>query len=81
MNRSSAEATATTTFVVRFWREWTGAEARWRGRIEHVQSGRRMDFLGVEGLLRFLKRFGIGVTNPPAQRARWRDEPWAGRCP
>jgi hypothetical protein len=59
MNRPSAETTTTTTFVVRFWREWTGAEGRWRGRIEHVQSGRRSDFLGVGELLGFLEGFGI----------------------
>jgi hypothetical protein len=63
MNRSSAETTV--TFVVRFWREWTGVEARWRGRIEHVQSGRRHDFLGVEELLRFLERFGIRAEADP----------------
>jgi hypothetical protein len=51
--------TRTVTFVVRFWREWSGAEARWRGRIEHVESGQRTDFLGVEGLVTFLERFGI----------------------
>jgi predicted ester cyclase len=55
----TAETTTTTTFVLRFWREWTGSEARWRGRIEHVQSGRRSDFLGVGELLGFLEGFGI----------------------
>ena len=29
------------TFVVRFWQEWSAAGARWRGRVEHVQSGER----------------------------------------
>jgi hypothetical protein len=62
MYEPSAETTA--TFVVRFWREWSGTEARWRGRIEHVQSGRRADFLEVEGLLGFLERFGIGPALP-----------------
>jgi hypothetical protein len=52
----------TTTFVVRFWREWSGAEPRWRGRIEHVGSGRQANFLAVEGLLVFFHRFGIGLA-------------------
>ena len=68
MRQPFAEIPVTTTFVVRFWREWTGAEARWRGRIEHVQSGRHSDFLGVEELLVFLERFGIGAGADPASR-------------
>ena len=68
MDRPVGEATTTTTFVVRFWREWTGAESRWRGRIEHVQSGRRHNFLGVKGLLGFLERFGIGAEADAASR-------------
>jgi hypothetical protein len=73
MNRA-AETTATTTFVVRFWREWTGAKERWRGCIEHVQSGRRMDFLGVEGMLSFLERFGIRAEADPANRGATGDD-------
>jgi hypothetical protein len=71
MSRPSGETTASTTFVVRFWREWTGAESRWRGRIEHVQSGRRHDFLGVEGLLGFLERFGIGAETDPVSTGEY----------
>ncbi len=66
MNEPSAETT-TTTFVVRFWHEWSGGEARWRGRIEHVESGQRADFLGVEGLVTFLERFGICSAALPSQ--------------
>ena len=47
------------TFVVRFWRETTDGEARWRGRIEHVQSGESAAFLEIEAMLSFLQRFGI----------------------
>ena len=25
------------TFVVPFWRDWSAAGPRWRGRVEHVQ--------------------------------------------
>lgn len=62
MNQPSAETTATTTFIVRFWREWTGAEARWRGRIEHVQSGQRQDFLCLDDMLRFLRQMGVTLA-------------------
>jgi hypothetical protein len=62
MVQSTTSSTTTSTFVLRFWREWTGTEARWRGRIEHVQSGRRADFLAVEDLLGFFQPFGIGLA-------------------
>jgi hypothetical protein len=47
------------TFVVRFWREWTAAEPRWRGRIEHLQSGQSTTFVGLDRMLDFIRRFGI----------------------
>jgi hypothetical protein len=62
MNESPAGTTATTTLVVRFWREWSGTEARWRGRIEHVQSGRHMDFLHLVDMLGFLRQIGVTFT-------------------
>ena len=68
MNPLSTQAT-TSTFIVRFWREWTGAETRWRGRIEHVQSGQRADFLALAALLSFFRRFGIQMEEFPADLA------------
>jgi hypothetical protein len=47
------------TFVVRFWQEWSASGLRWRGRIEHVQSGESAAFLDIGGMLSFLRRFGI----------------------
>jgi len=47
------------TFVIRFWREWSATTGRWRGRIEHVQSGQRADFVQVEDILRFVRGFGV----------------------
>jgi len=47
------------TFVIRFWREWSATQGRWRGRIEHVQSGQRADFVGLEGISDFVRGFGI----------------------
>lgn len=53
------------TFVVRFWREASAGEVRWRGRIEHVPSGEGAAFLDAEGMLRFLRQFGIAVVAEP----------------
>ena len=47
------------TFVVRFWQEWSAAGSRWRGRIEHVQSGESAAFLGLDEMLDFVRRVGI----------------------
>jgi hypothetical protein len=47
------------TFVVRFWQEWSAAGPRWRGRIEHVQSGESAAFLDVDGMLDFVRRVGV----------------------
>ena len=47
------------TFVLRFWREWSTGQVRWRGRIEHVPSGESTAFLEVKELLAFLQRFGM----------------------
>jgi hypothetical protein len=49
------------TFVVRFWRETSAGEPRWRGRIEHVQSGQSAAFLDLDAMLGFLHRFGVDV--------------------
>lgn len=68
MNRLSADTTSAATFIIRFWQEWSGTESRWRGRIEHVQSGQRADFLGVEGLIGFFDRFGISREADLANR-------------
>ncbi len=47
------------TFVVRFWREPSAAGPRWRGRIEHVQSGESATFRELEDILDFVRRLGI----------------------
>ena len=43
---------------MRFWQEWSVAGPRWRGRIEHVQSGQSAAFLDLYGMLDFIRRFG-----------------------
>ena len=52
------------TFVVRFWRETSGGELRWRGQIEHVQSGQSTAFLDLDAMLTFLRRFGVEADVP-----------------
>lgn len=55
----SALAAPILTFVLRIQRETTASEERWRGSIEHVQSGEVSAFMDFETMLRFLQRFGI----------------------
>ncbi len=74
MDQPAVEPTTTTTFVVRFWREWTGAEARWRGRIEHVGSGRRADFLSIDRMLGALQEAGITIATHDAPHPNLRKE-------
>jgi hypothetical protein len=57
------------TFVVRFWQEWSAAGPRWRGRIEHVQSGQSAMFIGLEGMLDFIYNLGVMAD----------DERWAAK--
>jgi hypothetical protein len=64
------------TFVVRFWHEWSAGGSRWRGRIEHVQSGESATSLDLQGILDFIERHGImadhadghQVENPIARK-------------
>jgi hypothetical protein len=57
------------TFVVRFWQEWSVAGPHWRGRIEHVQSGQSAAFLGLDGMLDFIYNLGVMAD----------DESWAAK--
>lgn len=47
------------TFVVRFYREWSPAGRRWRGRVTHLPSGRSANFVTLESLLDFVRSFGV----------------------
>ena len=62
MSFQDTPTTSLTTFVVRFWREPSASEMRWRGRVEHVESGEQANFLGLDELAGFFDRFGIGDT-------------------
>lgn len=50
---------AAITFVVRIWPEWSLSGARWRGRIEHLQSGRALAFQEPEQVLAFMRASGV----------------------
>jgi hypothetical protein len=47
------------TFVVRFWREWSAAGVRWRGRIQDVESGDAASFMDLGKMLQFLRGSGV----------------------
>lgn len=59
MTQPAVPSSTMITFVVRFWRETSAGNLRWRGQIEHVQSGQSAAFLDVGAMLRFLHRFGV----------------------
>ena len=51
------------TFIVRFWRDWSAAGPRWCCRVEHIQSGQSATVLRLDGLLNFIRRLGIMADN------------------
>jgi len=57
--RESTGVTRVFTFVVRFWREWSSAGMRWRGRIQHVESGDAASFVELGRMVQFLRSSGI----------------------
>ena len=59
MAESTPVPPTVSTFVVRFWWEGMSAGPRWRGRIEHVESGEALAFLDMDAMLGFLQRFGV----------------------
>ena len=60
------------TFVVRFWQEWSATGSRWRGRIEHVQSQESATFLDLNEMLRFVRSVGVmqGNESRPAREEK-----------
>jgi len=53
------------TFLVRFWQEPGASEERWRGQVQHVQSGERTAFDDEAALLSFVRRW---VQTPRVER-------------
>ena len=50
---------ASSTFILRFYREWAGGALRWRGRIEHLESGESAAFLDLDKMVAFVRNSGI----------------------
>jgi hypothetical protein len=57
------------SFVVRIWRQMGPADPECRGWVEHVQSGQRTFFLGLDRLLPIIATH-VGI--PIRQRKWWR---------
>ncbi len=53
------------TFIVRFWQESEAGEGRWRGQVQHVQSGERTAFADEVALLSFIRQW---VQTPEVER-------------
>ena len=57
------------TFVVRIWYESSLDAPRWRGRVEHLQSGRHLAFIELERILAFIGSL-IGVADEQSDARR-----------
>jgi hypothetical protein len=58
------------SFVVRIWRQMGPADPECRGWVEHVQSGQRTSFLGLDRLLPIIAGY-VGI--PIRQRKWWQE--------
>ena len=61
MAETASSIPPASTFVIRFWREWSASGSRWRGCIEHVQSGTSVTRSDLKGIVGFIQRYGIMV--------------------
>ena len=52
-------------FVLRIWSEWTASGWRWRGRVEHVDSGLSASFVCPSGVLAFLRGIAGSASESP----------------
>ena len=57
MSQDQGSSPPISTFIVRFWRELGATRVRWRGQVQHVQSGERTAFVDEAGLLAFIRRW------------------------
>ena len=53
--------TLVSTFIVRFWQEWSASGPCWRGRINHVQSGESATFIDSGRMLQFVQSLGVMI--------------------
>ena len=70
MNKSSP---STVTFVLHFRLERSISQARWRGSIEHIPSGKRSEFLRIEDLLHFFRKFEIRLDDTDCLQEKLKD--------
>jgi hypothetical protein len=54
-------------FLLRLWREDEEQEVKWHLQLDHIQSGRRMNFDTLDKLLEFLRQLteGSATRAPP----------------
>jgi hypothetical protein len=64
MAETASSIPPASTFVIRFWCEWSVNGSRWRGHIEHVQSGTSVTCLDLQEIVGFVQRYGIMVDGP-----------------
>lgn len=55
------------SFVVRIWKQMEPADPECRGWVQHVQSGQRTFFLGLDRLLSVIAAY-VGI---PIRRRKW----------
>ena len=55
------------TFIIRLWREMGPDGPRWRGQVQHVQTGERISFADERTMLAFIRRW---VKMPTGERGR-----------
>lgn len=81
MAETASSIPPASTFVLCFWREWSGAAGRWRGRIEHVQSGHRADFVKLADVLDFVQGLGVMAEDEMTPRKSGLEVPDAPSIP
>lgn len=67
---SEETETQAISFVVRIWKQIGPADPECRGWVEHVQSGQRTFFLGLDQLLSIIAAY---VSIPIRRRGWWRN--------
>lgn len=59
------------TFIVRFWRESDQLTVRWRGQIQHIQTGEQLSFAQEKPMLTFIRRW-VKITKNGNQQGRFK---------
>jgi hypothetical protein len=67
--KKSAYTPLVSTFVVRVWCETSVLAPRWRGRIEHLQTGQGAAFQDLERIAAFIRASGAFADDRPGPSA------------